>query len=264
MEFAPPKPLTQLRTQPNRQSLDRLQLYLHRQASSFGRYCLEQLVLCAFGWIPTVVGIGIRALVYRVILRMDGVAAIENNVRIRYADHIRLGRNVYLDESVYLHAMPCGIEIGNNTYLMHHAELHVFNFRDLPNAHIKIGENCLISEFNVLRGQGGITIGDNVYTSPFVQLIAVNHVYADREQPISLQGITAQGIVIEDNVWIGSGAIILDGVHVGKGAVVAAGAVVTKDVASYTIVAGVPAKLVKEIPNERRVSSSLPIYMGGG
>jgi acetyltransferase-like isoleucine patch superfamily enzyme len=264
MEYAPPKSITHPRDKQQTHKFDRLNLYLRRQASSFARYCLEQLVLCAFGWIPTVVGIALRALVYRVILRMDGIAAIENNVRIRYADHIRLGHNVYLDESVYLHAMPAGIEIGDNTYVMHHAELHVFNFRDLPHAHIQIGKNCLISEFNVLRGQGGITIGDNVYTSPFVQMVAVNHVYADTEQPIMAQGITAEGIVIQDNVWIGAGAIILDGVCVGKGAVIAAGAVVTKDVAPYTIVAGVPAKCVKEISGEKRIPSGLPVYMGGG
>lgn len=264
MEFAPPKPLAQVREPKNTQSFERLQLYLHRQASGLGRYCLEQFVLSLCGWIPTVIGITLRAVVYRFIMRLEGMAAIENNVRIRYADHIRLGSNVYLDEHVYLHAMPAGIEIGDNTYIMHHAELHVFNFRDLPNAHIKIGENCLISEFNVLRGQGGITIGNNVYTSPFVQMVAVNHVYADPEQPIISQGITAQGIVIQDNVWIGAGAIILDGVCVGTGAVVAAGAVVTQDVPPYTIVAGVPAKVVKEITSEKFIPNGLPVFMGGG
>lgn len=264
MEFAPSKPLAPVRETEGAQSSGRLQLYLHRQASSIGRYCWEQLILSFCGWIPTIIGVAMRAVLYRLILNMDGMAAIESNVRIRYADHIHLGRNVYLDESVYLHAMPAGIEIGDNTYVMHHAELHVFNFRELPNAGIRIGKNCLISEFNVLRGQGGITIGNNVYTSPFVQMVAVNHVYSDREQPIIAQGITAQGIVIEDNVWIGSGALILDGVRVGKGAVVAGGAVVTKDVAPYTIVAGVPAKVVKEISNEKHMPAGLPVYMGGG
>lgn len=263
MEFASPHSLSHSPEQKNTQATNRLRLYLDRQASSPARYCLEQTVLCAFGWIPTVVGIGLRMLAYRAVLQMDGIAAIESNVRIRYGDNVRLGRNVYIDECVYLHATPHGISIGDNTYVMHHAELHVFNFRDLPKAHITIGKNCLISEFNVLRGQGGITIGDNVYTSPFVQMMSVNHVYADRTQPIIAQGITAEGIVVEDNVWIGSSAVILDGVHIGKGAVVAAGAVVTQDVPSNTVVAGVPAKVVKEI-TETRTPMDLPIYMGGG
>lgn len=224
----------------------------------------EQAILSLFGWIPTIVGIVLRTIVYRLIMHIQGVVAIENGVRIRFANHVRLARGVYLDEGVYLHALPHGIEIGENTYVMHHAELHVYNFRDLPHAGIKIGKNCLISEFTILRGQGGITIGDNVYTSPFVQIVAVNHVYDDPHRPIIEQGITAQGIVIEDNAWIGSSAIILDGVRVGKGAVVAAGAVVSKDVPPHTVVAGVPAKVIKEIDGTKSVPANLTIYLGGG
>ena len=226
---------------------NRFHLYLHRQASSIWRYVLEQLIQWLLGGIPTIIGIGLRAIIYRLMLKMDGVVAIEPHVRIRFADGVRLARGVYLDEGVYLHALPNGIEIGENTYVMNHAELHVYNFRNLPHAGIKIGKNCLISEFNVLRGQGGITIGDNVYTAPLVQMAAINHVYSDPTKPIIAQGITAQGIVIEDDAWIGAGAIILDGVRVGKGAVIAAGAVVTDDVPAHTIVGGVPAQVIKTI-----------------
>lgn len=224
-----------------------LKLYLARQASSLGRYVLEQLVLGVLGWVPTVIGIGLRALAYRLIMRLDGLVAIERGVRICFADHIHLGRGVYLDEGVYLHACPAGIVIGENTLVMHHAELHVYNFRRLPHAFIRIGRDSLIGEMNVLRGQGGITIGDRVYTAPLVQILAVNHVYHDSTRPMCEQGITAAGIVIEDDVWIGAGAIITDGVHIGRGAVVAAGAVVTADVPPHTVVGGVPARVLKPI-----------------
>jgi acetyltransferase-like isoleucine patch superfamily enzyme len=56
----------------------------------------------------------------------------------------------------------------------------------------------------VIRGQGGVTIGDRVYTSPMTQIIAVNHVFDDPERPFIEQGITAEGIIIEDDVWLGS------------------------------------------------------------
>jgi len=224
-----------------------LSLYIRRQASGPFRYGIEQCIFLLFGWIPTVLGIGIRALTYRFLMQMDGVAAIENNVRIRFADHIRLGRNVYLDHGVYLHACPAGIDIGDNTFVMHGSVLHVYNFRDLPHAFIRIGANSLIGEMNVLRGQGGITIGERVYTAPLVQMLAVNHVFDDPSVPMVEQGITADGIVVEDDVWIGAGAIITDGVRVCKGAVVAAGAVVTADVPPYTVVGGVPAKVLRKI-----------------
>jgi acetyltransferase-like isoleucine patch superfamily enzyme len=213
------------------------------------------------GWVPTIVGIALRGIVYRLILKMDGLAAIENGVRLRFASNIHLGRQVYLDQGVYIHACPRGVSIGDQTLVMHGSILHVYNFRDLPHAGIQIGRHSLIGEYNVIRGQGGVTIGDRVYTSPHCQLIAVNHVFADRARPFVEQGITAQGIVIEDDVWIGSGAIILDGVRVGQGAVVAAGAVVNADVPAHTVVGGVPAKVIKEITGERVTRDDIPIYM---
>ncbi|HLO13484.1 MAG TPA: DapH/DapD/GlmU-related protein [Anaerolineales bacterium] len=227
--------------------LNKIHVYLNRQASSLFRYILEQTVMFLFGWIPTVIGVGVRGVFYRLILHMDGLAAIESRVRLRFADHIKLGHGVYLDENVYLHACPQGIEIGPRTIVMHGAILHVYNFRNIPHSGIKIGKDSLIGEYSVIRGQGGVQIGDRVYTSPFTQIIAVNHVFDDPNRPFIEQGITAEGIIIEDDVWLGAGAIITDGVKVGKGAVIAAGAVVTKDVAPHTVVGGVPAKPIKAI-----------------
>jgi acetyltransferase-like isoleucine patch superfamily enzyme len=224
-----------------------VRLYLSRQASGAGRYLLEQALYLLVGWIPTVLGIGLRGLLYRLILKMEGWAAIENAVRLRFANYIQLGHGAYLDQNTYLHACPNGIQIGPNTIVMHGAVLHVYNFRDLPHAGIRIGRDCLIGEYSVIRGQGGVQIGDRVYTSPFTQIIAVNHVFDDPGRPFIEQGITAQGIVIEDDVWLGAGVIVTDGVTIGKGAVVAAGAVVTKDVPPHTLVAGIPAKPVREI-----------------
>jgi acetyltransferase-like isoleucine patch superfamily enzyme len=222
-------------------------LYLSRQASSTGRYILEQSLQLLIGWAPTIIGLGLRAILYRLMMKMDGLAAIEKNVRLRFAGNIRLGKGSYLDEGVYIHACPNGVEIGENTMVMHGSILHVYNFRNLPHAGIHIGRNSLIGEYTVIRGQGGVTIGDRVFTSPMTQLIAVNHVFEDASRPFVDQGITAQGIVVEDDVWLGSAAVITDGVRIGKGAVVAAGAVVTKDVLPYTVVGGVPARLIRQV-----------------
>jgi acetyltransferase-like isoleucine patch superfamily enzyme len=227
--------------------LKNIRLYLDRQASSIARYIVEQTLYLLFGWIPTIVGVGLRGVFYRLILKMDGVAAIESRVRIRFADQIKLGHGVYIDEGAYLHACPNGIEIGAGSIIMHGAILHVYNFRNMKQSGIKIGRDSLIGEYSVIRGQGGVSIGDRVYTSPFTQIIAVNHVFDDPNRPFVEQGITAEGIVIEDDVWLGAGAIITDGVRVGQGAVVAAGAVVTKDVPPHTVVGGVPAKPIKNI-----------------
>jgi acetyltransferase-like isoleucine patch superfamily enzyme len=202
----------------------------------------------------------LRGICYRLILKMEGAAAIENRVRLRFADHIQLGHGVYLDQNTYLHACPNGIRLGERTIVMHGAVLHVYNFRGLPNSGIQVGEDSLIGEYSIIRGQGGVTIGDRVYTSPFTQIIAVNHVFDDPDQPFIEQGITAEGIVIEDDVWLGAGSVITDGVRIGKGAVVAAGAVVTKDVPPHTVVGGVPAKIIKEINGKVPARPDRTIY----
>jgi acetyltransferase-like isoleucine patch superfamily enzyme len=227
-------------------------LYVSWQAASPARYVLEQGLQALAGWIPTVIGIGLRGVLYRPMLRMHGWVAIERHVRLRFASQIRLGPGSYLDEGVYIHACPQGVEIGAGSLVMHGAVLHVYNFRNLPHAGIRIGRNCLIGEYTVIRGQGGVTIGDRVYTSPHTQLIAVNHVFDDPTRPFTDQGITAEGIVIEDDVWLGSGAIVTDGVRIGRGAVVAAGAVVTTDVPAHTVVGGVPARVLRAVGEPER------------
>lgn len=226
--------------------IEQLRYYVAGQSSSVSRYILEQFILGLFGWVPTIIGLGLRGLVYRLIMKMHGMPAVEAGVRIAHAGNITLGKGVYLDQGVYLHALPSGISIGDNTFIMHHTMLHVFNFRNLPRAGIHIGKNCFLGEFNVIRGQGGVRIGDNVYTGPMVQIVAVNHVYQDHTRTIREQGITAEGVVIEDDVWIGAGVTVVDGVTIGRGSVIGAGSVVTKDIPPYSIAVGTPAKPIKD------------------
>ncbi|HMR66200.1 MAG TPA: DapH/DapD/GlmU-related protein [Anaerolineae bacterium] len=224
---------------------DQLRYYLSGQASSILKYLLEQLIFSACGWVPTVLGLGLRAIAYRLVMNLDGTPAIEAGVRIVYADGVHLGKGVYLDQGVYLHALPNGITIGDGTFIMHHTVLHVFNFRGLPNAGIRIGQNCFLGEYNVIRGQGGVHIGNDVYTGPMVQFVAVNHVFQDATKLIRQQGITARGILVEDDVWIGANVTVVDGVTIGKGSIIGAGSVVTQDIPPYSIAVGIPAKVIK-------------------
>jgi acetyltransferase-like isoleucine patch superfamily enzyme len=243
--------------------MQQLTLYISRQANSLPRYLWEQIIQAALGWVPSVAGIALRAIGYRVILTMDGVAAIEDGVRIRFAGNVRLGKGVYLDHGTYLHACPGGISIGAESRVMKNAILHVYNFRNLPQSGIRIGARSLIGEGCILRGQGGITIGDDVYLGTLVQLLAVNHVFADTNRPISHQGITAEGISIGDGAWIGSGAILLDGVRIGRNAVIGAGAVVNKNVPDYCVAVGNPARVVRNLqeqPLDTAAKKGLVVY----
>lgn len=242
---------------------EQLDLYLGRQAGSLPRYVLEQTLQALLGWAPALPGMALRAVAYRAMLRMEGAAAIEDGVRIRFASNVRLGRGAYLDHGVYLHACPGGISIGPESLVMKNAIVHVYNFRGLPRAGISIGARSLVGEACILRGQGGICIGDDVYLGTLVQVLAVNHVFADTTRPISHQGITARGITIDDGAWVGSGAIILDGVRVGRNAVVGAGTVVNADVPDYCVAVGNPARVVRDLraaPPPAEQLAALPIY----
>ncbi len=235
-----------------------LRYYLDGQSTSVPRYVLEQTLFLFLKGIPGLIGIGLRSLAYKLILHSDGLPIVEDNVRIAQAANVHLGRQVYLDHGVYLHACPQGIFIGDNTFVMHGSELHVHNFRELPNAGIWVGANSYIGESCILRGQGGIRIGDNVLLAPRVQILAVNHIFDDPAVPVIQQGITAEGIQVDDGAWIGAGAILLDGVCVGEGAVVGAGAVVVRDVPSHTLVVGNPAQVIRSLDGDENQFAESP------
>ncbi|MFN0074209.1 MAG: acyltransferase, partial [Chloroflexota bacterium] len=182
--------------------LNQLRHYLETQASGVWKYVLQEAVLVALGWIPSLPGMVIRALGYKLILRSDGFPGIESGVRLVFTENIRLGRGAFLDQGVYLHATPGGIDIGERCFVMHNAELHVFNFRDLPHAFIKVGARTFIGESVIIRGQGGVTIGESVLFGPAAQVLAVNHNFANPALHVMDQGIRGEGIVIEDGAWI--------------------------------------------------------------
>ena len=111
---------------------------------------------------------------------------------------------------------------------------------------IHIGDNVFINQQCIFVGDEKITIGDNVNIGFRCMLITSNYEpYFNRKAQKRRRYF--EPIIIEKNVWIGSGAIILPGVTVGEGSVVAAGAVVTKDVPADTLVGEVPARIIKDI-----------------
>ena len=108
---------------------------------------------------------------------------------------------------------------------------------------IKLGKNVFINHACSFLDIGGITIEDDVQIGPRVNLTSENHPL----DPADRKTVILQPILIKRNAWIGAGATILPGVTVGENAIVAAGAVVSRDVPPNTVVAGIPAKVVKTI-----------------
>ncbi len=114
---------------------------------------------------------------------------------------------------------------------------------------VKIGDNCLINHNCLVQAgkskYGSITIGNYVHMGANVMILGFNHGYYTTEIPTKEQDYIDSAIIINDDVWIGGGAIILAGVTIGEGSIIAAGAVVNHDVPPYSIVGGVPAKVIK-------------------
>ena len=111
---------------------------------------------------------------------------------------------------------------------------------------ITFGKNVFVNSCCHFQDQGGIKIGDGSFIGHNTVLATINHDLNPRMN----RKISYKPITIENNVWIGSNVTILQGVTVGEWSVVAAGAVVTKDVAPFTVVGGIPAKFIKNVPRD--------------
>lgn len=108
-----------------------------------------------------------------------------------------------------------------------------------------IGDHTRIGLHNTIIGP--VAIGNHVNLAQGITVTALNHNFDDSDKRIDEQGVSTTPVVIEDDIWIGANAVILPGVTIGHHSVVAAGAVVTKNVPPHSLVAGVPAKIIKQI-----------------
>lgn len=143
------------------------------------------------------------------------------------------------------------ISIGDTTILVSHNILGCWKIqnRKTSEPYITIGNNTAIGEYTQISAAKEVRIGNGVLTGRFVYISDNNHGISsltDMQKMPSMRDLYIKGpVIIEDNVWIGDKASILSGVTVGKGSIVACNAVVTKDVPPYSVVAGVPAKVIK-------------------
>ena len=188
-----------------------------------------------------------RGLPLRVLLKKSkGTLFLGRNCNISFKHKIELGRTIYFGDNVVINALSKrGIKMGNNVSILKNTIVECTGVINQLGEGLIIGNNVGIAQNCFLQIRGMVTIGNNVILGPNVSIFSENHIYIDTNKFINEQGVTRKGVTIEDGVWIGSKAIILDGVTIGSNSIIAAGSVVNHDVLSYTIVGGVPAKLIK-------------------
>jgi acetyltransferase-like isoleucine patch superfamily enzyme len=189
-----------------------------------------------------------KHLVKRLLCLMRGITESDINVYVspraivKRGRRIELGANVVVERGAMLWVDTNGsyITVGDDSYLSSQCILNTFN------GWISLGTNCTVNSYAILYGHGGLEIGNDVRIAPQVMIMPMNHVYKDPRVPIRTQGIRCRGIKIEDDVWLGAGAIVLDGVTIGKGSIIGAGAIVAKNIPSYSVAVGIPARIIKK------------------
>ena len=129
--------------------------------------------------------------------------------------------------------------VGDNVSIQ--PDVYLFNVDKLS-----LGNNVSIHPLSYIEASGGVTIGNDVSVAHGVTIMSESHVYSDINLPIKDQSLSFQEVKICDNVWIGEKAVVRAGRNIGTGSIIGAGAVVTKDVAPFSIMAGVPATVLKK------------------
>jgi acetyltransferase-like isoleucine patch superfamily enzyme len=143
------------------------------------------------------------------------------------------------------------ISIGNYVEIRKGARLEAVGQNRSQTPKIEIGDGTSIHLYFHCGAASSVKIGKNVLIAGRVYITDHNHEF-ENSAPLSKDsGLNTEPVVIEDEVWLGEGAVILKGVTVGKRSVIGANAVVTKDVPPYTVVGGVPARIIRKIDNEQ-------------
>lgn len=142
------------------------------------------------------------------------------------------------------------MEIGDDVHIGHHCVLEAFK-KLTPTPSITIGDRTSNGDYCHLGAAVSIKIGNDVLMGRFVLVEDHNHGNIDRETldipPIRRPLVSKGGITIGDRVWIGDKVTILSGVSIGEGAIIGANSVVTKDVPPYSVAAGIPAKVIRNV-----------------
>jgi len=177
----------------------------------------------------------------------SGLVFVGKGTSIRYAKYLNVGKDFIVEDYAEVNCMAYKkIMIGDRVTIGKFALVRPTNsYGGSIGEGLKIGNNSSIGPYSYIGCSGMIEIGDNVMMSPRVSIYAENHVFDRTDITIKDQGVKREFVKIEDDCWIAANSVILAGVTIGKGSIIAAGSVVTRDVPPFSIVAGVPATVIK-------------------
>ena len=203
-----------------------------------------ELVTLLSACVPGALGLFLRSKLYPLILGTVGRNVVfGSNVTIRHPHKIAIGDNVVIDDNCCLDAKGTdnrGIMIGNGVFVGRNTILSCKNGDIVVEDNANLGFNCEI--FSASR----VRVGKNILMAAYTYLVGGDHLYDRVDIPVLEQGRTAQGIDVDDNVWLGTHVVVTDGSKIGRDAIIGAGAVVVGEIPEFAIATGIPAKVIRD------------------
>jgi acetyltransferase-like isoleucine patch superfamily enzyme len=189
----------------------------------------------------------LRGFYYRIFFKKcKGLLFVGKHCKIKHCHKIAVGKTITIGDNVEINGLSLsGITFGNNVSILRNTIIECTGvIRNLGEGLI-IGNNVGIAQNCFIQVRGKVVIGNDVMFGPGVSIFSEDHGFSDINIPMIEQPEIRRGVIIEDNVWVGTRAVILDGVTVGRGSIIAAGSIVKSSVPPFSIVAGVPGKVIK-------------------
>lgn len=211
-----------------------------------GRLVLFEVVMLASSWVPGALGLVLRRLLYPLLLGAVGRGVVfGQGVVLRHPHKIRLGDGVTVDDLVVLDAKGTGnrgIDLGHGVFL---GRGTILSCKD---GDIRIGDHGNFGFHCEVFSGSSVTVGRHGLFAAQSYLVGGGHESGREDVAFVDQPRTSRGIVLGDNVWLGTGAKVLDGVRIGTDVVVGANAVVNSDLPDRAVAAGVPARVLRVRP----------------
>ncbi|MDP1571261.1 MAG: acyltransferase [Vicinamibacterales bacterium] len=203
-----------------------------------------ELVMLTASWVPGALGLFLRSKLFPLILgRVGRNVVFGANVTLRHPHKIVIGDNVVIDDGCCLDAKGTdnrGIEIGSGVFIGRNTILSCKNGDIIIEDHANLGFNCEIFSGSRVR------IGKRILMAAYTYLVGGDHLYDRTDIPVLDQGRTAQGIDVDDHVWLGAHVVVTDGARIGRDAIIGAGAVVVGEIPEFAIATGIPAKVRRD------------------
>jgi acetyltransferase-like isoleucine patch superfamily enzyme len=210
---------------------------------SLGRLLLHELVILLASWVPGALGLLLRKITYPWVLGAVGRNVVfGQGVVLRHPAKVRIGDNVTIDDLVVLDAKGTsnvGIDIGDGVFL---GRGTILSCKD---GDIVLGDHCNLGFHCEVFSGSRVSVGRHGLFAAYVYLVGGGHEFERADVAVIEQARSSEGIVLGDNVWLGTGAKILDGVRVGSNVVVGANGVVTADLPDGAVAVGVPARVLR-------------------